>query len=109
MALETLTRQTAARAGAQLNMQSITTVGGFKFPNDGHTALVVANDAGALALVFTLGKTVDGQTVTRTISVTASQTWIIGPFPVDLYNDSSDYVFCTPDADLASGVGVVSI
>lgn len=109
MATEALTRQSADRSGAQANKQSVTSADGFTFPNDGHTALVVFNDAGDLNLVFTIQKTLDGQSVTRTVTVTASQTWVIGPFPTELYNDADDLVTCTPGADLASGVVVASI
>jgi hypothetical protein len=108
MATEALTAQTATRAGAQANLQAVTSANGFTFPNDGHTLLYVVNDAGALALVFTIQKTLDGQSATRTATVTASQSWFVGPFPTDLYNDSDDLVTCTPDADLAAGVAVVS-
>jgi len=109
MATEALTVQSAGRAGAQESLQSVTSAGGFTFPNDGHTVLHVENDAGDLALVFTIQKTLDGQSVTRTVTVTASQKWVIGPFPVELYNDGDDLVTCTPDADLASGVAVISV
>lgn len=109
MATEALTRQQAGRAGAQLNRQSVTSADGFTFPNDGHTVLVVNNDAGALALVFTIQQTLDGQSATRTATVTASQEWVVGPFPVELYNDADDLVTCTPDADLATGVAVMSV
>ena len=86
----------------------MTTAGGFTFPNDGKTFLYVVNDAGALDLVFTIQKTLDGQSATRTSTVTASENWILGPWPVELYNDSDGLVTCTPDADLAAGVAVFS-
>ena len=108
MATEALTAQTATRTGAEANLQSITSADGFTFPNVGHTLLYVENDAGALALVFTIQKTLDGQSATRTATVTASENWFIGPFPVELYNDSDGLVTCTPDADLASATAVIS-
>lgn len=109
MATEALTRQSADRSGAEMALQSVTSADGFTFPNDGHTLLYVENDAEDLALVFTIQKTLDGQSATRTTTVTASENWVIGPFPTELYNDSDDLVTCTPDADLASGTGVVSV
>ncbi len=109
MATEALTRQSAGRTGAEVNLQSVTSADGFTFPNDGHTVLYVENDAGNLALVFTIQETLDGQSATRTVTVTASENWVIGPFPPELYNDSDDLVTCTPDADLASGVAVISV
>ena len=108
MALETLTRQAATRTGAEANLQAVTAAGGFEFPNDGHTLLYVVNDAVALVLVFTIPKTLDGQAVTRTATVADAESWFIGPFPVELYNDADGMVLCTPDADLAAGIAVVS-
>lgn len=108
MAVDVLTKQTASRTGAEASLQAITTADGSTFPNDGHTLLYVVNDAGALALVFTIQKTLDGQSATRTATVTASESWFVGPFPTDLYNDSDDLVTVTADADLAAGVAVVS-
>jgi hypothetical protein len=109
MATEALTAQTASRSGAELNMQSVTSADGFTFPNDGRTVLIVTNDAGALELSFTIQKTVDGQTpAAKTATIDASETWVVGPFPVNVYNDADDLVTVTPDADLATGVAVVS-
>jgi len=109
MATEALTAQTADRSGAQASLQSITSSGGFTFPNDGCTILYVENDAEDLALVFTIQKTLDGQSATRTATIDASENWVVGPFPVELYNDADGLVTCTPDADLTDGTAVVSI
>ena len=96
MAVETLTAQTADRSGAQISLQSVTTADGFKFPNTGRTLLIVNNDAGALALNFTIQTTVDSEAVsTKDVSVTASQEWVIGPFPTEHYNDSGGNVQVT--------------
>lgn len=108
MATEALTRTTATRTGLELALQAVTSADGFTFPNDGHTFLYVVNDAGALAMVFTIQKTLDGQSATRTSTVTASENWILGPWPTELYNDSDGLVTCTPDADLAAGVACFS-
>jgi len=109
MATEALTRQSAKRSGAEANLQSVTSTDGFTFSNDGHTVLYVENDAGALALVFTIQETLDGQSATRTVTISGGENWFIGPFPIELYNDSDDLVTCTPDADLADGVAVLSV
>lgn len=109
MATEALTRQSADRSGEQADLQSVTSADGFTFPNDGHTLLYVENDVGALVLVYTIQKTLDGQAVTRTVTVTASENWFLGPFPTELYNDADGLMTVTPDADLASGVAVISI
>lgn len=108
MALETLTAQQVNRSGAQVSMQSVTTAGGFEFPNDGHTVLEIANDAGDATLTFTIQKKLDGQSATRTVVVAASQRWIIGPFPTELYNDGNGYVQVGINKDLASGIAILS-
>lgn len=103
MALETLVVVPITRDGAEAPRVSITTVGGVKFPNNGKTLLFILNDAGALVLVFTIVTSVDGQIgLTRTVTVTASEDWCIGPFPVDQYNDANGDVYFVPDADVAS-------
>jgi hypothetical protein len=112
MATEALTAQYVNRSGTLTVINAVTSADGFTFPNDGHTLMWVINDAGALNLVFTIHPTLDGQTVTRTVTVTASQAWIIGPFPPELYSDPlTGLVTCTPDADLTGvteGIAIVS-
>ena len=110
MAQETLTVQDASRTGAQAALQSITSADGFKFENDGKTILYVENDAGALVLTFAFNHTVDSCAIAaKSVTVTASEKWYIGPFPTNWYNDSDDDITCTCDADLASGVALVSV
>ena len=111
MAVETLTVQSVARTGAQLSMQSVTTADGFRFKNDGNTIMVcVEVNAGNNEITVTPVKTVDGLAVaTRTVDVTASQTWILGPWPPEQYNDSDGYLDVGSEADEASGVAVVSL
>ena len=111
MALETLTRQTASRTPAAFSYQNVTIAGGFEFPNDGHTFLVVSNDAGDVIFTFTITKTLDSQSATRAETVAASTIKFLGPFPVELYNDSDGYVLCTPNQDMATvyGVAVVTL
>ncbi len=110
MALETLTVQTANRTGAEMALQSITTAGGFRFLNDGKTMLYVENNAGALNLGFTIQPEMDGEAVTvKTITVTASENWVMGPFPVQFYNDADGYCDVSTDTDIASSTGLVSV
>lgn len=110
MAVEDLTAQTSDRTGAQINLQAVTTADGFKFPNGGQTLLVVNNDAGNLVLNFTIQTTVDSEAVsTKDVTVTASEEWILGPFPQAWYNDSGGDVIVAVDADLASGVAPVKM
>ena len=111
MTLETLTRQTASRTPAEFSYTNVTIAGGFEFPNDGQTFLVVSNDAGDVNLVFTITKTLDSQSATRTETITASKIMFLGPFPVEIYNDADGYVLCTPNQDMATvyGVAVVTL
>ena len=109
MALETLTRQTASRTPAAFTYNNVTIAGGFEFPNDGHTFLVVNNDAVDVILTFTITKTLDSQSTTRAETITASTVMFLGPFPVELYNDSDGYALCTPDQDMATTYGVAVV
>jgi len=108
MTKEALTVQYADRVGAEVALQSITIADGFTFPNDGHTLFYVENDAGAMTITFTIQKTLDGQSATRAVEVAASENWVIGPFPMELYNDANDLVNCVTDQDLATCVALLS-
>lgn len=110
MALETLTVQPISRSGKVVTRESITAALGVQFANNGRTVLLVSNDAGALVLTFTIPVTVDGQSgLERVVTITASEDWTIGPFPVDQYNDADGNVFFTPGADLATATAAVSL
>ena len=110
MAVETLTVQASSRTGAIVALQSITTLNGFRFPNDGMTILYIENNAGALVLNFTIQPTVDGEAVaTKDITVTASENWVMGPFPTRWYNDATGYCIVAVDADLASATAAIRV
>lgn len=101
MALETLTVQTVDRTGLEQTYETITTAGGFRFLNDGKTLLAISNDAGNCEIGFTIPVTVDGEAVaTKIIDVTASEIWVMGPFPTRWYNDANGYCVCTVETDL---------
>jgi len=111
MATEALTAQIATRGELQMTVNAVTNADGFTFPNDGHTILIVVNDANDCEMVFTITKTLDGETATKTVDVDDGETWIIGPFPVELYNDGDGLVTCTPEQDFTGtteGVAVIS-
>ena len=111
MALETLTLQAANRVGAELDIEIVTTAGGFRFLNDGKTILIINNDAGALAVTFAIQPTVDAEAVaTKDVTQTASERWVMGPFPTRWYNDATNYIICTVDADLTdAGEGMAPV
>jgi hypothetical protein len=111
MATEALTAQVVTRTGAQVTRSSVTTADGFTFTNNGRCVFIITEQNAANSeMVFTIQTAVDGQTgLTRTVDVTASQEWCIGPFPVEQYNDSDGLVTCTPEADQASAVAILQI
>lgn len=111
MAQQTLTVQVAARTGAELNLQSVTTADGFRFKNDGHTLLVVKEvNAANCEVTVTPVNTVDGLAVSaRTVDVVASETWVLGPWQPEIYNDADGYLELTVEADEASAVCPVSV
>ena len=109
MALETLTAVTASRDPPLFTYNNVTIAGGVKFPNDGHTFLVVNNDAGDVILTFTIQKTLDSQSATRAETITASKVMFLGPWPVELYNDSDGYVTVTPNQDMATDYGIAVV
>ena len=111
MATEALSAQTATRSGEEMTVNAVTAADGFTFPNDGHTLIICVNDANDCELVFTIQKTLDGETATKTIDVDDGETWVLGPFPVELYNDADGLVTCTPEQDLTGtteGIAVIS-
>jgi len=111
MAVETLTVQSTLRTGAVVNLQSITQDGGFRFKNDGHTVLLFTEvNAANCEITVTPVKTVDGLAVaTRTVDVTASEQWILGPWAPEIYNDSDGYLNLTVEADEATSAVPVSV
>ncbi len=79
----------------------------------GKELLIVNNAAGSpitVTLNFGPGATIDGQTPTsRTVSVAAGATTIIGPFPPNLYNDATGNVSVTYSAVTSVTVLVVYV
>lgn len=84
-----LTPVTVSRAGVSDASGAAASAGGDTFTNDGMTMLLAKNaSGGAITITIAVGQTVDGQTVTsKTVSVPASQTMLIGPFPLAIYTD----------------------
>ena len=110
MATETLTTQAALRTGAEVDMQSVTNVGGFRFLNDGRTLMIAAEvNTGDNEITITPVRTVDGLAVAaRTVNVLSDETWVLGPWPQEVWNDSDGYANFGTEADEASGIGLVS-
>lgn len=69
--------------------------GGDSFANDGRTLLAVYNAHGSAARTVSIDiqKAVDDQDPpSRTVTLTAGQTKLIGPFPTGIYNDPNGLV-----------------
>lgn len=82
--------------------------GGDEFDNDGKTFLHVKNGLVDVTCTFDITKTVDGQAVTDiTVTCTASEERMIGPFPPSIYNDSDGHVNVSYDDE--SNVTVAAI
>lgn len=111
MAVETLTVQSVARTGAELNLQSVTTLDGFRFKNDGHTLLAVQEqNAANCEVTVTPTIKVDGLAVaTRTVDVAASEMWVLGPWSPEQFNDADGYLDVGVEADQAAAVCPVSV
>ncbi len=80
-----------------------------KFANNGKQYLLVRNgDSGTHVLTFTSPATVDGLDVTDpTVSISAGQTKLIGPFKPSVFNDSDGYVTVASDVITAQTVQVL--
>ena len=88
MARTDLTVTQISRAGTTPPATVAGTADGHMFSNDGRTFLEVTNAAGAARTItfVTPGTVGDRQIEDLPISLPASATRLIGPFPIDLYN-----------------------
>ena len=94
MAATELTVRTPGRTGVLTSAADAADVAnGNKFDNDGKTLLYVAKGAGgaSVTLTFSMTPTAFGDAVTaQTTAVTTTEDTVIGPFPVDRFNQSGD-------------------
>jgi hypothetical protein len=87
--MATLTATQIDRNGATQSLASAA-AGGDEFANTGDEIFVVANGNGAdpRTVTFAIEKEVDGVTPSgKAVTVAASATMFIGPFPTEIYND----------------------
>jgi outer membrane receptor for ferrienterochelin and colicin len=99
-------------AGAEEAALVAATATGDKFDNDGKTFLKVANGGGAPITVTIVGqKTLPlGTSASKAIAVTNGETWVIGPFPVGIFNtDGANEVEVTYSAVTTVTVGAFSV
>ena len=108
---------------AQLTVNQITRDGvlyavvaaaaGDSFANDGRTLLVAYNNHGSAARTVSIDiqKDVDDQDPpSRTVTLAAGQTKLIGPFPTGIYNDANGRVQLTySDSAANTYVGVFKL
>lgn len=96
--MATLTVLDVTRAGVVATPASAAS-GGDEFANDGKVLAIVYNDHATdpRTITFVTQKTVDGLSVTDlTVTVTAANdAKLVGPFPVEIYNDSDGMVQVT--------------
>lgn len=96
--MATLTVTTVGRAGAQIDALAVAAAsGGDKFPNTGSEFLWIKNASVAdITLTIAVVATVDTLAATnRTVTLTAAKSYLIGPFPPAIYNDSDGRVSLT--------------
>lgn len=98
MARAALTVQTVTRSGINLSAANKTTIAladGVSFVNTGTEMVYLENtSASDVTITIQTGKTVDGLAVTdRTITLqetgTAGDIQLVGPFPIDYYNQGT--------------------
>ena len=88
-----LTVQQISRSGLEATYASAAVGLADEFDNDGKTFFHVVNGETECVLTFDIAKTVDGQAVTDiTVTCTASEERMIGPFPPGVYNDGDGHV-----------------
>jgi hypothetical protein len=96
MADHTLVVQDIVRTGLDLRAaeSTVVTADTYYMPNDGRTKLNVRNATGfACTVTIETPATVDGLAVAdRTVSVADNKEFLIGPWPIDTYSNSSGNV-----------------
>jgi len=69
-------------------------------PNNGSVRLIVVNAAGSNTVTVTTPNTVDGLAIADlAITLTASKTYLLGPFPTSIYNDGQGRLSFTVSAN----------
>lgn len=79
---------------------AVTSADVFFVPNNGNVRLVVVNAAGANNVTVTTPTSVDGNAVADlVIPLTASKTYVLGPFPPAIYNNAAGQLRFTVSAN----------
>jgi hypothetical protein len=110
--MSTLTPAECARTGVALSLSGGTAAAnGDRWLNTGNEVLVVTNgDSGAHDVSVEVQAEPDGKEVTeRLVSVVNATTKILGPFPINVYNDEGGYANIVYSALTSMKVQVVRI
>lgn len=104
-----LTVQQIARTGLEATYVAAT-ASGDEFDNDGKTFLHVVNGVTDVVVTLDIKKTVDGQDPTSpTVTCTANEERMIGPFPPSVYNDVDQHMNVTYDDDTNVTVAAIRL
>ncbi len=109
--MATLTVQSnPGRTGLNLTDTAVSVSSSDKFANNGSTHVHIINGNGSsltVTIVFPAGAAVDGTSPTnKTITIASGKSYVAGPFPTGIYNDSDGYV--TLNFSLTSSVKVLA-
>lgn len=82
---------TTSRTGTNLTSLAVAAnSGGDDWVNTGNELLYIETNGTAITLTLTLAATIDGQSATsKTVSIGANEEWIVGPFPIANYNNTT--------------------
>jgi len=110
--MATLTVNTVTRTGVLYAVVAAAAAGD-QFANDGRTLVAVYNSHGTASRTVSIDvqQDVDGQDPpSRTVTVAAGETRLIGPFPTGIYNDANGRVQLTySDSAANTYVGVFKL
>ena len=107
-----LTVTTTDRDGDDIQtLLTAAAAGGDSFANTGKELFIASNaNASSYTVTFATQETVDGLAVSdQSITVAQNEEFIVGPFPISIYNDSSGLVQVTYSAVTDLTVCVVKI
>lgn len=72
----------------------------YLIPNNGNVRLLVVNSSGSNTLTVATPGSVDGNAVSDlSLSLTASKSYLIGPFPTSVYNNAAGQIAVTVSAN----------
>lgn len=108
--MATITPLACSRTGAVIDYTNAAAAGD-QWLNTGKEVLLVHNaDSGSHTVSVTTQATPDGKTVTdRTVTIAAGAYTIIGPFPVNVFNDVAGYAHIVYSATTSMKIQVATV